>query len=57
MSRFFVAPDSVRGNTIKVVGEEAKKHFFKVVSLGQRVLKSDTAGLAALAILNYELSN
>lgn len=29
---------------------------FKPVSLGSRVLKSDTAGLAALAILDYELS-
>lgn len=29
----------------------------KLVSLGQRVLKSDTAGLAVMAILNYELSN
>ena len=30
---------------------------FKLVSLGSRVLKSDTAGLAMLAILNYEFSN
>jgi 16S rRNA (uracil1498-N3)-methyltransferase len=27
---------------------------FRTVSLGERVLKSDTAGLAALAIINYE---
>ena len=30
---------------------------FKLVSLGSRVLKSDTAGLVMLAILNYEFSN
>ena len=30
---------------------------FKAISLGPRVLKSDTAGLALIAILNYELSN
>lgn len=35
----------------------AKDCGFKPVSLGSRVLKSDTAGLALLAILNYELSN
>lgn len=32
----------------------ALKAGYKIVSLGQRVLKSDTAGLAALAIINYE---
>lgn len=37
--------------------EEAKKGGFKLVSLGSRVLKSDTAGLFVLAILNYELTN
>ncbi|MCM8761653.1 MAG: 16S rRNA (uracil(1498)-N(3))-methyltransferase, partial [Candidatus Omnitrophica bacterium] len=37
--------------------EEAKKIGFRVVNLGPRVLKSDTAGLAVLAILNYELTN
>ena len=35
----------------------AKEGGFKVVSLGSRVLKSDTAGLFMLAILNYELTN
>ncbi len=35
----------------------AKGCGFKVVSLGSRVLKSDTAGLFMLAILNYELTN
>lgn len=35
----------------------AKEAGFKLISLGSRVLKSDTAGLASLAILNYELSN
>jgi len=34
----------------------AKEADFKLVSLGPRVLKSDTAGLAALAMLNYEFS-
>jgi len=32
----------------------AKKEGFKPVSLGANVMKSDTAALAALAILNYE---
>jgi len=31
-----------------------EKSGFKLVSLGPRVLKSDTAGLAALAAINYE---
>ncbi len=35
----------------------AKKGGFKVVNLGSRILKSDTAGLFMLAILNYELTN
>jgi len=35
---------------------QAKDSGFKSVSLGTRVLKSDTASLASLAILNYELS-
>ena len=34
----------------------AKKAGFKPVSLGSRVLKSDTAGLAVLAIMDYELT-
>jgi len=34
----------------------AGKCGFKAISLGPRVLKSDTAGLALLSILNYELS-
>lgn len=41
-------PDEVR------IAVEAR---FKLVSLGSRVLKSDTAGLALLAILNYEFTN
>jgi len=36
--------------------KEAMAAGFKPVSLGSRVLKSDTAGLAVLAILDYELS-
>jgi 16S rRNA (uracil1498-N3)-methyltransferase len=36
---------------------EAKRSGFKLVSLGSRVLKSDTAGLFVLAILNYELTD
>jgi len=35
----------------------AKGAGFKLISLGSRVLKSDTAGLFALAILNYEFSD
>jgi 16S rRNA (uracil1498-N3)-methyltransferase len=37
--------------------EEARSAGFKLVDLGRRVLKSDTAGLAVLAIINHELSN
>jgi len=37
--------------------KEAKDGGFKLINLGSRVLKSDTAGLFVLAILNYELSN
>jgi 16S rRNA (uracil1498-N3)-methyltransferase len=37
--------------------KEAKESGFIPVSLGPRVLKSDTAGLASLAILNYEFTN
>ncbi|MFA5146318.1 MAG: 16S rRNA (uracil(1498)-N(3))-methyltransferase [Candidatus Omnitrophota bacterium] len=36
--------------------KEAKDKKFRVVNLGPRVLKSDTAGLAVLAIIDYELS-
>jgi 16S rRNA (uracil1498-N3)-methyltransferase len=36
--------------------KEARDVGFKPVSLGHRVLKSDTAGLAVLAILDYEFS-
>ena len=36
--------------------EAARNSGFRPVSLGSRVLKSDTAGLAALAILDYELT-
>lgn len=34
----------------------AKEAGFRLISLGRRVLKSDTAGLAVLAVLNYEFS-
>ncbi|MDP3730636.1 MAG: 16S rRNA (uracil(1498)-N(3))-methyltransferase [Candidatus Omnitrophota bacterium] len=37
--------------------ESALKASFKIVSLGPRVLKSDTAGLAALSMINYEREN
>jgi 16S rRNA (uracil1498-N3)-methyltransferase len=37
--------------------DTARLAGFKPVSLGPRVLKSDTAGLAALAILGYELTD
>ena len=36
---------------------EAKEAGFRITSLGSRVLKSDTASLAVLAILNYEFTN
>ena len=36
--------------------ELAREAGFRPVTLGSRVLKSDTAGLAVLAILEYELS-
>lgn len=36
---------------------QAKESGFISVSLGPRVLKSDTAGLASLAILNYEFTD
>lgn len=35
----------------------ARQSGFKPVNLGPRVMKSDTAGLASLAILSYEFSN
>ncbi|MDD5421995.1 MAG: 16S rRNA (uracil(1498)-N(3))-methyltransferase [Candidatus Omnitrophota bacterium] len=35
----------------------ARESGFKLISLGQRVLKSDTAGLSVLAVLNYEYSD
>ncbi|MDD5137013.1 MAG: 16S rRNA (uracil(1498)-N(3))-methyltransferase [Candidatus Omnitrophica bacterium] len=57
----------VSGKVVLAIGPEgdftadetaaAKKYSFKPISLGRRVLKSDTAGLALLSILNYELSN
>lgn len=37
--------------------EASRASGFKVVNLGERVLKSDTAGLAALSMINYEFSN
>lgn len=36
--------------------KDARNAGFKLISLGERVLKSDTACLALLAILNYEFS-
>ena len=36
---------------------EAKENGFKIVSLGLRVLKSDTAGLAVLSMINYEYAS
>lgn len=36
--------------------DAARSQCYKVVSLGGRVLRSDTAGLAVLSILNYEFS-
>lgn len=41
-------PDEIR---------KAEDVNFKLVNLGPRVLRSDTAGLAVLAILNYEFSS
>lgn len=35
----------------------AEENGFKIVNLGPRVLKSDTAGLAMLAIINYEYAD
>jgi len=35
---------------------EALEKRFKLINLGPRILKSDTAGLALLSILNYEFS-
>jgi len=60
--------DALKGNSSKNVtiaigpegdftpgeAEDALRAGFKIVSLGQRVLKSDTAGLAALSMINYE---
>ena len=37
--------------------EDALKAGFKIVSLGPRVLKSDTAGLAVLSMINYEYAS
>lgn len=34
--------------------EDARSAGFRIVSLGPRVLKSDTAGLAVLSMINYE---
>ena len=54
------------GNVVIAIGPEgdftpdeakiAKDACFKAISLGPRVLKSDTAGLALISILNYEFS-
>ena len=37
--------------------ESALNADFKIVSLGPRVLKSDTAGLAILSMINYEYAD
>lgn len=37
--------------------KQAEEKGFKIVNLGRRVLKSDTAGLAVLAMINYEYTN
>lgn len=37
--------------------ELAVQSGFKIVNLGRRVLKSDTAGLAVLAMINYEYTD
>ncbi|MDD5174492.1 MAG: 16S rRNA (uracil(1498)-N(3))-methyltransferase [Candidatus Omnitrophica bacterium] len=37
--------------------ERAKNAGFRIISLGPRVLKSDTAGLALLSMVNYEYEN
>src|SRR3989338_678684 len=42
--------------TAEEVGLAAQSGF-KIVNLGQRVLKSDTAGLAVLAMINYEYTD
>ena len=63
--------DALKGSNIKSVtiaigpegdftpeeAEEASKAGFKIVNLGPLVLKSDTAGLAALSIISYEYAN
>lgn len=55
------------GNTTVAIGpegdftpkeaEDALRAGFKIVSLGPRVLKSDTAGLAVLSMINYEYAS
>jgi 16S rRNA (uracil1498-N3)-methyltransferase len=37
--------------------KKAERHGFRIVNLGPRVLKSDTAALAVLAMINYEYQN
>jgi 16S rRNA (uracil1498-N3)-methyltransferase len=67
VERLSDAVRSFRGKSIAIaIGPEgdftseevalAASARFRPVSLGPRVLKSDTAGLAALAILDYELT-
>jgi len=61
-----VLKDAKPGNIVIAIGPEgdfteqevdqAVKAGFKMVDLGRRVLRSDTAGLAVIAILYYELS-
>ena len=59
--------DFKSGNVVISIGPEgdfspneakiAKEFGFKAISLGPRVLKSDTAGLALISILNYEFTS
>ena len=51
---FLIGPE---GDFTPAEIEEAVTRGFRIVNLGRNVLKSDTAGLAALAILNYEFSS
>jgi len=45
------------GDFVPAEIEGARNAGFKLINLGTRVLKSDTAGLAVLAIMSYEFSS
>ncbi len=45
------------GDFVPAEIETARNAGFKLINLGSRVLKSDTAGLAVLAIMSYEFSS